>query len=156
MNQKRRIILKGGLASGAVGLSVAAGLLTPQAVLAAWNEKAFHAKSVSDSLNGLLGSDAMTESGDIKVKAPDIAENGAVVPVTVKSTIAGVESISLLAEKNGTPLVANFRLGTGAKADVSTRIKMGKTSDVIAVVKADGKLYSARKAVKVTIGGCGG
>jgi sulfur-oxidizing protein SoxY len=153
---KRRAFLKGSLAAGTVGVAVGAGLLTPQAVLAAWNEKAFHAKSVGDALNALLGSSDMADSGDIKVKAPDIAENGAVVPVTVTSTIAGVESIAIVAEKNGTPLVANFRLGERAQANVSTRIKMGKTSDVIAVVKAGGKLQAARKSVKVTIGGCGG
>ena len=97
-----------------------------------------------------------TPESRLAIKAPDIAENGAVVPVSVSTDMAGVESIALLAEGNATPLVATFELGEGAVPDVSTRIKMGKTADVIAVVKAGGKLHSARKSVKVTIGGCGG
>jgi len=155
-NIKRRVFLKGSLAAGTVGVAVGAGLLTPQAVIAAWNEAAFQAKSVDDALSAALGEASNTASDAIKIKAPDIAENGAVVPVSVAADIAGVESIALLAEGNASPLVATFALGAGAIADVSTRIKMGKTSDVIAVVKAGGKLHSARKSVKVTIGGCGG
>ncbi|MCB1802513.1 MAG: thiosulfate oxidation carrier protein SoxY [Gammaproteobacteria bacterium] len=155
-NTKRRVFLKGSLAAGTVGVAVGAGLLTPQAVVAAWNEKAFAAKSVDDALASSMGTAANTASDAIKIKAPDIAENGAVVPVSVSTDMSGVESIALLAEGNGTPLVAEFMLGAGALPDVSTRIKMGKTSDVIAVVKAGGKLHSARKSVKVTIGGCGG
>jgi sulfur-oxidizing protein SoxY len=156
MNIKRRVFLKGSLAAGTVGVAVGAGLLTPQAVVAAWNEKAFRAESVDDALAAAMGEASNTASDAIKIKAPDIAENGAVVPVSVSTDMADVESIALLAEGNNTPLVATFMLGEGAVADVSTRIKMGKTSDVIAVVKSGGKLHSARKSVKVTIGGCGG
>ena len=157
MNIKRRVFLKGSLAAGTVGVAVGAGLLAPQAVVAAWNEAAFKAKSVDDALSAAMGGASNTASDAIKIKAPDIAENGAVVPVSVSSDIAGVQSIALLAEGNASPLIATFTLGGGAIADVSTRIKMGKTSDVIAVVKAaDGTLHSARKSVKVTIGGCGG
>jgi sulfur-oxidizing protein SoxY len=130
--------------------------LAPQAVVAAWNEKAFKAESVDDALAAAMGEASNTASDAIKIKAPDIAENGAVVPVSVSTDMADVESIALLAEGNNTPLVATFMLGEGAIADVSTRIKMGKTSDVIAIVKSGGKLHSARKSVKVTIGGCGG
>jgi len=156
MNTKRRVFLRGSLAAGTVGVAAGAGLLTPQAVIAAWNEKAFHAKSIDDALTAAMGSASNSASDTIKIKAPDIAENGAVVPVSVSSDMADVESIALLAEGNASPLVATFMLGEGAVADVSTRIKMGKTSDVIAVVKSGGKLHSARKSVKVTIGGCGG
>ena len=156
MNTKRRVFLKGSLAAGTVGVAVGAGLLTPQAVIAAWDEKAFAAKSVDEALNAAMGMASNTASDAIKIKAPDIAENGAVVPVSVSTDMAGVESIALLAEGNATPLVATFELGEGAVPDVSTRIKMGKSADVIAVVKAGGKLHSARKSVKVTIGGCGG
>jgi sulfur-oxidizing protein SoxY len=156
MNTKRRVFLKGSMAAGSVGVAIGAGLLAPQAVIAAWNEKAFQAKSVDDALTATMGAAANTASDAIKIKAPDIAENGAVVPVSVSTDMSGVESIALLAEGNNTPLVATFTLGAGAVPDVSTRIKMGKTSDVIAVVKAGGKLHSARKSVKVTIGGCGG
>ncbi len=156
MNIKRRVFLKGSLAAGTVGVAVGAGLMTPQAVVAAWNEKAFKAESVDDALAAAMGDASNTASDAIKIKAPDIAENGAVVPVSVSTDMADVESIALLAEGNNTPLIATFMLGEGAIADVSTRIKMGKTSDVIAIVKSGGKLHSARKSVKVTIGGCGG
>jgi len=156
MNMKRRVFLKGSMATGALGVAATAGLLTPAAVLAAWPEKAFKAKKADEALSNLLGSSSLAESADIKIKAPDIAENGAVVPVTVSTGMAGIESISIIAANNPTPLVASFRLGEGAQGFVSTRIKMGKTSDVVAVVKAGGKLHSARKEVKVTIGGCGG
>jgi sulfur-oxidizing protein SoxY len=153
---KRRIFLKGSLATGAIGIAASAGLLTPRASLAAWSKEAFEAKDVNSALSGLFGSSDLTGSEKIKIKAPDIAENGAVVPVSVTSDISDIESISIIAEKNASPLTASFVLGTGAEGYVSTRIKMGKTSSVIAVVKADGKLYSTGKEVKVTIGGCGG
>ena len=156
MNIKRRVFLKGSLAAGTAGVAVGAGLIAPQAVIAAWNESAFKAKSMDDALAAAMGSGASTSSDAIKIKAPDIAENGAVVPVSIASDLSNVESIALLAEGNNTPLVATFTMGDGGLPDVSTRIKMGKTSDVIAVVKADGKLLSATKSVKVTIGGCGG
>jgi sulfur-oxidizing protein SoxY len=153
---KRRVFLKGSLAVSTLGVAVGAGLLTPASVLAAWPENAFKAKDVPGALGALLGADATEASGDINIKAPDIAENGAVVPVTISSTLSGVESITLLAPNNPSPLVANFAMGEGVHAFASTRIKMGKTGDVVAVVKAGGKLYSANKEVKVTIGGCGG
>ena len=156
MNIKRRVFLKGSLAAGTLGVAAGAGLLTPQAVVAAWNEKAFHAESIDDALNAAMGSASNTASDAIKIKAPDIAENGAVVPVSISSDMDGVESIALLAAGNNTPLVATFTLGGNAVANVSSRIKMAKTGDVVAVVKAGGKLHSARKSVKVTIGGCGG
>ncbi|MCU7960911.1 MAG: thiosulfate oxidation carrier protein SoxY [gamma proteobacterium symbiont of Bathyaustriella thionipta] len=151
ISTKRRTLLKGTMGMGSVGLAAAAGLLTPQAVLAAWNEAAFKSKSIDSAIGG-----AAAHSDKIKIKAPDIAENGAVVPVTITSDISGTESISILAEKNSTPLAAEFILGAGAESTVSTRIKMGKTGAVVGVVKAGGKLYANRKEVKVTIGGCGG
>jgi len=153
---KRRVFLKGTLASSAVAVAVGAGLLSPRQVLAAWPKSAFEAKSVSDALNSMFGSDLAPASDAIKVEAPDIAENGAVVPVTIETSLKNVESISIIAEKNQTPLVASFNMTPRTEGHISTRIKMGQTSNVIAVVKADGKLHSARKEVKVTIGGCGG
>ena len=156
MNNNRRVLLKGTFAAGATGLAISDGLLTPKAVLAAWPKAAFEAKDVSAALTASLGSADTTKSSDIKLKAPDIAENGAVVPVTVTSKIANTESISIIVAKNAAPLAATFNLGATTKGEVSTRIKMGKTSDVTAVVKAGGKLYSTSKNVKVTIGGCGG
>lgn len=156
MNNQRRIMLKGSLAASALGVAVGAGLLTPRAVLAAWPEAAFKAKDAAGAMTALTGLDQMSESADIRIKAPDIAENGAVVPVTVETSIEGVESISIIAVNNPAPLIASFELGEGAVGFVSTRIKMGKSGDVIAVVKGGGKLQSAKKEVKVTIGGCGG
>ncbi|RMG38404.1 MAG: thiosulfate oxidation carrier protein SoxY [Gammaproteobacteria bacterium] len=152
----RRTFLKGSLAAGTLGVAVSAGLLTPQTVLAAWNEKAFHAKKADKALSAAFGSGKTEASEKIKIKAPDIAENGAVVPVTVSSDLPGVENIAILSSANNTPLLAVYNLGKNTKADVSCRIKMAKTGDVIAVVKAGGKLYANRKGVKVTIGGCGG
>ncbi|TCV82519.1 thiosulfate oxidation carrier protein SoxY [Sulfurirhabdus autotrophica] len=156
MNSFRRTFLKGTGAAGTVAIAIAAGLLKPTQVLAAeWNKDAFGAKSVSDALKS-MGASAPVDSKDISIKAPDIAENGAVVPVEITSKIAGTTSIAIMAEKNANPLVANFNLSNGAEGYVSTRIKMGQTSLVRAVVKAGGKTYTAAKEVKVTIGGCGG
>lgn len=156
INMKRRTFLKGSVAAGAVSAAVGAGLLTPRMVLAAWPTAAFEAGSVDSALDALAGAHQLEGSDKISIRAPDIAENGAVVPVSVTTTIAGAESISILAEKNAAPLTASFNLGPNTEGYVSTRIKMGKTSSVIAVVKAGGKLYSTGKEVKVTIGGCGG
>ncbi|MDX5332873.1 MAG: thiosulfate oxidation carrier protein SoxY [Gammaproteobacteria bacterium] len=155
MSMKRRTFLKGTLAAGTVGMAVSAGLLTPRAVMAAWPKDAFEAKSMDDAMQATVGGTSAS-AGDISIKAPDIAENGAVVPVTVSTSISGVESISIFAKENANPLTSSYMLGGNTEGFVSTRIKMGKTSDVIAVVKADGKLYNATKEVKVTIGGCGG
>ena len=156
MNTNRRSFLKSSVTASAIGVAVSAGLITPRAVLAAWPKAAFEATDVNGALSSALGSSNAASSGDIKLKAPDIAENGAVVPVTVTSKIAGTESISILVAKNATPLAAKFNLASNTEGFVSTRIKMGKTSDVVAVIKAGGKLYTAKKEVKVTIGGCGG
>jgi sulfur-oxidizing protein SoxY len=156
IDAKRRVLLKGSLGVGAIGVAVSAGLLAPSAVLAAWPEAAFKATDTAAALKDLLGSDATETSDKVMIKAPDIAENGAVVPVTVESDIEGAKSIAIIASGNGTPLIASFDLGESAVPFVSTRIKMAKTADVIAVVKTDAGLFSAAKSVKVTIGGCGG
>ncbi|WP_319381075.1 thiosulfate oxidation carrier protein SoxY [Thiomicrorhabdus sp.] len=154
---KRRAFLKNTLATGAAVAAANAGLLVPSTVLADWNQKAFAAKSLDDALNGVYGSAGATESADIKLKAPAIAENGAVTPITVDASgIDGVESIAILANKNPMPLVCEYTFSAGAVGYVSTRIKMGQTMDVVAVVKAGGKLLKAQQEVKVTIGGCGG
>jgi len=154
---KRRSFLKGTLATGAAAVAVNAGLLTPSTVLAAWNKEAFTAKSTDAALTSVYGSAAAAASGDIQLKAPAIAENGAVTPVTVDATgMTGVESIAILASKNPVPLVATYAFSGAAMGYASTRIKMGETMNVIAVVKAGGKLFKAEQEVKVTIGGCGG
>jgi len=155
MNNQRRQVLKGAGAAGALSVAMAAGLLKPGSVYAAWNKAGFEAKDLG-AVMGSIGGAGATASGDITVKAPDIAENGAVVPVEVTSSIAGTEGITLIGEKNGFPLIADFALMNGADGYVSTRLKLGATSNVVAVVKAGGKVYKAHKEVKVTIGGCGG
>jgi sulfur-oxidizing protein SoxY len=152
---KRRTFLKGTAASSMIGLAISAGLLKPRIAMAAWPQAGFDAREVAGVLNVLYPSASTTPSTDINIKAPDIAENGAVVPVTV-STSLPAEVITLIVEKNPGPLAGNFILSTGSVGYVSTRVKMGKTSKLIAVVKAGGKLHSADKEVKVTIGGCGG
>lgn len=156
MNIKRRIFLKGSLAASATGVALGAGLLTPTAVLAEWPKAAFTAKKLDDAMNSMFTTTEATESADITVKAPEIAENGAVVPVKITVNIADTESIAVIASNNPVPMIANYILGEGAESYISTRIKMGKTGDVMAIVKAGGKLYKAGKEVKVTIGGCGG
>ncbi|MGQ9685701.1 MAG: thiosulfate oxidation carrier protein SoxY [Thiobacillaceae bacterium] len=156
MNHQRRQVLKGAAAAGTIGVAMAAGLLKPTAVYAApWNQAGFEARSLADALKAIGATDA-AQSAQITVKAPDIAENGAVVPVEVISAIPATESIAIIGEKNNLPLVAHFDLMNGAEGFVSTRIKLGSTSNVRAVVKAGGKMYTAAKEVKVTIGGCGG
>jgi sulfur-oxidizing protein SoxY len=155
MNALRRNVLKSAAGASAVAVAVAAGLLKPTQAMAAWNKSAFEAKNVGDALKG-IGVTSPADSKDITIKAPDIAENGAVVPVEVSSSIAGTSSIAILAEKNAQPLVGTFGLSGGAEGFISTRIKMGQTSLVRAVVNAGGKTYTAAKEVKVTIGGCGG
>lgn len=156
MNPLRRTFLKGSGAAGALAAAVAAGLLRPlQALAAEWNKAAFESKTLADALKG-IGASAAAESKDILIKAPEIAENGAVVPIEITSKIPDTKSIVILAEKNNNPLTAEFEFSNGAEPFVSTRIKMAQTSNVKVIVKAGGKVYSASKEVKVTIGGCGG
>jgi len=155
MDRNRRDFIRAG---GVLGLMVAAGLLTAeqaQAQQAAWNKAAFDTKSVDDTVKALGGTSA-AQSGDIAITAPDIAENGAVVPVGVTSKIPNTQAIYILVEKNPNTLAAGFGIPAGTEANVATRIKMGQTSNVYAVVKADNKFYTASKEVKVTLGGCGG
>ena len=152
----RRTFLQGTLAGGVLAVAASAGLLTPSRVLAAaWPASAFEAKSVDDVLKSLYGSTAAADSKAITITAPIQAENGAVVPIIVSSTLPNVEAIAILVSGNANPLVASVNL-SGAQGYFSARMKMGKTSDVKVVVKSAGKLHSATQQVKVTVGGCGG
>jgi sulfur-oxidizing protein SoxY len=152
MNATRRTFLEFAAAAGTLA---ATGLAwTREAWGQAWNKAGFESKAVADVLKS-LGAGNAADSKDIAITAPDIAENGAVVPVAVTSRIPGTESISIIAEKNPFPLAASFDVANGGEPYVSTRIKMGETSNVRAVVKAGGRFYTAIKEVKVTIGGCG-
>lgn len=156
MNHQRRILLKSTLAASATTMAISAGLLTPKAVWAAWNEAAFTAKDVNAAMTSAFGSTEATDSSKIKLKAPDVAENGASVTISINSELEKTQAISILVKDNAQPLTATFNLGANTAGSITTNIKMGKSSDVIAVVKADGKLYSTKQQVKVTIGGCGG
>jgi len=153
MDIKRRKFLEGTLAGSAVAVGAA---IFPHAALAEWPQAAFEAKEAGAAMEAMFGTTEVTESADISIKAPDIAENGAVVPIEITSTISNIESISLVVEKNPIPLIASFKFPDPSMAEgyLSTRIKMGTTSNVTAIVKADGKLFSAKKEVKVTVGGC--
>ena len=157
MNSGRRRVLKGVGGMYVLGLAVAAGLIRPGIARADWNKSAFEVKnSLNDAVKALGGNAAPIESKDIAMTSPDIAENGAVVPFTVTSKLAKTESIALLVEKNPNILAANFTIPDGTDPWINTRIKMGQTSNVTALVKADGKYYYTAKEVKVTLGGCGG
>lgn len=155
MTTQRRDFVK---LSGAFALLAATGVLTQKEAWAqqqAWNKAAFETKSLADTVKALGGS-APAENADIAITAPDIAENGAVVPVAVDSKIPNTQAIYILVEKNPNSLAAGFNIPAGTAPNVSTRIKMGQTSNVYGVVKAGDKYYVATKEVKVTLGGCGG
>ena len=136
-------------------LAVVATLAFPRILFAARADKAFAATTTEEAIAELLGA-APTDSDQVHMKIPDIAENGAVVPVTVSTDLADVESISVVVDNNPTPLAASFDMSPKMEPKVSLRIKMGQSSNVRAIVKAGGNLYSTSKEVKVTIGGCGG
>ena len=137
------------------GLMATAGLL-PQAAMAAWNQAAFEAKSVADVMKA-LGAAAPAESKDVAITGPDIAENGAVVPVGASTTLPGVKRLLIMIEKNPALLAAAFDVTESIEPSFTTRVKMNQSSNVIAVaMMADGKVLYAQKEVKVTLGGCGG
>lgn len=154
MEDTRRDFIK---AAGSVGALAAAGLLTApaRAQQAGAGRPAFETKSLADTVKALGGS-GVTESKDIAITAPDIAENGAVVPVGVASKVPGTQAVYILVDKNPNMLAAGFTIPQGTEANVSTRIKMGQTSNVLALVKANDKFFVTSKEVKVTLGGCGG
>jgi sulfur-oxidizing protein SoxY len=136
--------------------ALAAGLLlAPWRALAAWNKDAFGAKTAADALKS-LGATGITESRDIAIEAPQIAENGAVVPIEITSNVPNTRSIAVVIEKNPFPLAARFDFSDGAVPYVKVNVKLGESSFVRVVAEAGGRHYSAAKEIKVTIGGCGG
>jgi sulfur-oxidizing protein SoxY len=148
MKIDRRFLIRSMLAFGA-------SLVLPRILFAARPDKAFDTTDADAVYTELFGATPV-DSDRVVMKIPDIAENGAVVPVTISTDLEKVESISVVVVNNPTPLAAAFNLGPRSQPKVSVRIKMGQSSVVRAIVKADGKLYSTEKEVKVTIGGCGG
>ena len=151
MNTTRRSALK---TTGAFATLVSLGIVTQSQAHAAMDRAGFDIKTMADAVKALGGTAA--SSDQITVVAPDIAANGAVVPVGATSKLAITTEIYLIVEKNPTPMAAGFKIPAGTAADVQTRLKMGQSSNVFAVVRADGKLFSAFKETKVTLGGCGG
>src|SRR5438105_13593070 len=156
-SETRRLILKCAAAVALVGLGNLSFSLLP--AFAAANDKypedAFKQKSDAEAIKALYGKTA-EPSDKVKLDAPEIAENGAVVPISVSTSLADVTSISFLVSENPVVLVASYKIPAGTLPNVANRIKMARTSNVIVVVEAGGKLYSASKEVKVTVGGCGG
>lgn len=156
MDQLRRLLLKGAGASSALLAAISAGALRPGEVLAAeWNAAAFDAKNIAGALAG-MGIVNPIESADVILKAPDIAEDGAVVPIEVSSNVANTQKLSIFIDKNPTALTAHFDLTGGALPSLALRVKMQQTSKIRVVAHADGGFYFAAKEVKVTMGGCGG
>jgi sulfur-oxidizing protein SoxY len=151
----RRLILQGAGAVALLSLGNLPFLTTALAANDKYPEEAFKAKSEADAIKALYGKTA-EPSDKVKMDAPEIAENGAVVPISVTTTLSDVTSISFLVSENPVALVASYKIPAGTLPNVANRIKMAKTSNVIVVVEAGGKLYSANKEVKVTVGGCGG
>jgi sulfur-oxidizing protein SoxY len=153
----RRLVLHGAVTVALIGLG--RSMFVPGPALAAANDKypenAFNQKSEADAVKALYGRTA-EPSDEVKLDAPEIAENGAVVPIAVSTTLAGVTSISFLVADNPNALAASYQIPPGTMPSVANRLKMAKTSNVVAIVEAGGKLYSANKEVKVTVGGCGG
>ena len=154
MNQPRRNALQAG--GGVLALLLIARVVRPGDALAQQlNQAAFEVKTLPEAMKA-LGAQNPAASNAIQIKAPEIAENGAVVPIGIESRLPGTQSITLLIEKNPQPLTASFEIPAGTEPNVSTRVKMGQSSDVYALVKADGKFYVAKKEIKITLGGCGG
>ena len=152
MPNRRQVITR----SAAVAALLAAAGVLPARAQAAWNKAAFESKSVADAVKA-LGIARPVESAEVVLTAPDIAENGAVVPIAAASTLAGVARLAFLVEKNPTTLAGVFELTDAVETSVATRIKMGQTSNVMAVaILRDGRVLFAQKEVKVTLGGCGG
>ncbi len=150
MNTRRETLKQGAVLAGLL-----ASVGYPQYALA-FNKNAFEAKSVQDAVRA-AGGGALAESKDVTLTGPDIAENGAVVPLGVSTGLAGVKALLLLVEKNPNVLVAMFRVNDAVDASFMTRAKMGQSSDVYAVaIMADGRALFSKKEVKVTLGGCGG
>jgi sulfur-oxidizing protein SoxY len=152
MHRTRRTVLKG---IWAIGALASAGLFSPARAFAAWNKGAFEAKSAIDAMK-TLGVANAEDSKAIEIRAPDIAENGAVVPIDITSNIPGTTAISVFIEKNPFPYTGTFDVSQGAVPYVHLRVKIGESSPVRVVVTAGGKHYTSAKEVKVTIGGCGG
>ena len=131
-------------------------LIVSRKAHASWPKKSFDIKDLTESVSSVYGHSNLEESSKVKLKAPEIAENGAIVPINVSTTLDNVESIMIFVENNPQPLSSGYKLTSLSEPSIGTRLKMGKTSNVMAAVKSGDKVYTSTQEVKVTIGGCGG
>ncbi len=154
MDRGRRKLLEGGLALGTAGVAMACGLVVPRRARASTPRAGFQATAFDQALSEVTGGLAVEDSARVQIEAPEVAESGAQVPVTVSTDIEGAESLCILVQKNPRPLAARFVLGPGAEAYGAVRVKMGESSTVVATVHTPGKVYLARREIKVTVGGC--
>jgi sulfur-oxidizing protein SoxY len=155
MDPQRRCALHTGGRLGLLGILASLGLLDPEWVRAEGDRAGFDAKSVGDALSA-AGLGGTASPAEVQLEAPEIAENGAVVPLRVSTGLPRVDRVAILVEKNPTILSAVFMLPDGTEASIATRVKMAETCRVIVALRSDGKVYTASKEVKVTLGGCGG
>lgn len=152
----RRSVLKMAVGAALLGAGVLRELLMPGVASAAWPKGAFDAKTSKDAITHLYQDASVERTNAVRILAPDLAENGSIVPITVSTDLRDVESIVILAEENPRALTSTYTLGKRAVTPISVRVKLAKTQNVTAIVKAQGRLYSATKPITVSIGGCGG
>ncbi len=153
--ERRNFLHQSGVAVVAIAAGTGLPVVHAQNV-AGWNKAAFDSKSLADAAKALGATSPPTESKDIVLQAPEIAENGNVVRIGAQSNIANTTQISFVVEKNPSALAATFDVPAGTDANVSTNVKMGQSSNVYALAKVGDKYFYAVKEVKVTLGGCGG
>jgi len=149
---RRRFFKTLGKTAGYIALATS----LPSIAWAKWSEKAFSSKTLDSAIKACFGDLPIADNPAVKLDVPDIAENGAMVGVGIKTELENVKSVAVFVEKNPAPLCVKYNFGKGTIPDVETRVRMGETSNLIAIVEADGKLHRSQKLVKVTIGGCGG
>jgi sulfur-oxidizing protein SoxY len=158
INEQRRQVVKGAISASTLALVAATGLLVPQRLLAHWPKDAFNAESVEDALLALVGEAEVAEESAVSFKVgtpPSYAVNGASVPIQIESSLDNIERVMVLVEKNPFPLAMSFDLTPAVKLPFKSMIKIREDSLVIAVIRADGKLYKTTRFVEVDIGGCG-
>ena len=156
--QQRRTILKGAISASTLALVAASGLLLPQQLLAHWPTDAFNAETVEDALLALLGEAEIADDAALNFKVgspPSYAINGASVPIQLQSNLKNIERIAILVEKNPFPLAMSLDLTPAMTLPFKSMIKIREDSPVIAIIRADGKLYKTSRFVEVDIGGCG-
>ncbi len=157
-DQQRRTLLKGAISASTLAMVAASGLMVPQRLLAHWPTDAFNSETVEDALLALVGQAeiASDEALNFKVGSPpSYAVNGASVPVAIESNLENIERIAILVEKNPFPLAMSFDLTPAALLPFKSMIKIREDSNVIAIIRAEGKLYKTSRFVEVDIGGCG-